>query len=820
MILCKHVSLSKLLLILCVFAGWCYANFEPHRMYKLRQKVSLDTGWKFYRNTPAGTPSAVDYDDATWENVNVPHSAMYVPPTPEGEASAMPGGSWTGICWYRKTFTVPSGAHTQKIYLEFEGAMQTALVYVNGQLAGGHGASGYTPFYFDITSLVNTTGTNVIAVRLDCNYLWEVPPGNKPNTGYGGEYPDFYIYSGLYRDVWLVCTDNVHIPIWGQQITTPVATASSATVRIRTTVKNDNSSAVNCAVQSVVVNSAGTIITQTTANATVAPGSSQMVEMTTPAIASPSLWSPESPNLYRVFTKVFVNNVEVDDYVERIGIRSLDWRTSGGFYLNGQRCLLKGVNMHQVFAWVGNALPNSRLYEEVRLVKNMGANAIRCSHYPRDPAFYDACDELGVICEPELPSWGGSITQYPQIFWNRLDTCSQEMVRSAFNHPSIIMWGLFNEAAGNFPTQFTSLKNRIMSIDSTRFTSVINNKEQTANQTTDVFGYNYSYIPSWTGARYYNSEYHEGWMYACRRGDTVATTTTKECFVTTCYLRSENEFAKERYTDRWVRDILNNTGPTKPLAGGHMWVFVDYWTPNNVGNHCMGVLDHYRIPKKVFYTFRSAWTGEAADTFFTGTTPTHVQLDADLTTITADSTDITRIVASLRDASGRCVYDNRPITLSLSGPVDCFDTLTRTTIAGKIGWILKSKNRTGTITATATVSGLTPGTVTIQSVARDNSALPFIWPGNGIVLNKKEFFTEKTVRIRYSGHTIRVEFTKPVESSVKLSLVTPQGKTVYRQDCNAAVSTEIPIRSLGAGIYYVMFGVKNPAVIKKIVVAE
>ena len=657
--------------------------------------------------------------------------------------------------------------------------MQSTDVYLNGARIGGYGASGYTPFSFDISSSVNRTGANVLAVRCDCNYSHDIPPGNVPLTGMG-EYPDFYIYSGLCRDVWLVCADNVYIPLFGQKITTGQVTSSGATVRVRTTVTNAASAAASCSVQSVVVNASDAIVAQASAVGSVAAGGSLLFDCTTPSIANPGLWTPETPNLYRVFTKVYVNNAAVDDNVERIGFRTLSWSATGGFFLNGARYVLKGVCHHQEFAWVGNALPNSRYYEEVRLIKNMGANAIRCAHYPRDPAFYDACDELGVICEPELPTWGGSITSYNPIFWNRMDSCADAMVTSAINHPSIIMWGLFNEAAGNFPTQFTEINNRIKSLDSTRVTTVINNKSQSANQVTDVFGQNYSFMPDWAGVRYYNSEYHEGWIYSCNRGDTATVSNTVECYAGGCLSESENQFATERYTQRWIRDILNKTGPSLPLAGGHMWCFADYWTPCNVGNHPMGFVDHYRIPKKVFYTFRSNWTGAAPDTFVIGITPTHVQLDADLTTLNADSTDITCVVASLRDDGGRCAYANRAVTLAVTGPADCFDTLTRTTIAGKIGWILKSRTTPGTITATVTSNGLTAGTVTIRSASPDTSALPFIWPAQGAI-RRAPVLSEKNISVLKKDGAIVVRFPHSFDKQPLISLASAQGRMVIRQ---------------------------------------
>jgi len=182
-----------------------------------------------------------------------------------------------------------------------------------------------------------------LAIKLDCTYSLDIPPGNVKGGPNGGEYPDYYLYSGLCRDVWLVCADNVSIPLYGQKITTPTATSASATVRIRTTVNNASTAAASCVVQSVVVNASDAIVSQASASGSVAANGSTVFDCTTPAISNPSLWSPETPNLYRVFTKVIVNNVAIDDNVERIGIRNLDWKAIGGFFLNGARYLLKGV---------------------------------------------------------------------------------------------------------------------------------------------------------------------------------------------------------------------------------------------------------------------------------------------------------------------------------------------------------------------------------------------------------------------------------------------------------------------------------------------
>ncbi|MBN1760912.1 MAG: hypothetical protein JW863_21475, partial [Chitinispirillaceae bacterium] len=651
---------------------------------------------------------------------------------------------------------------------------------------------------------VNRSGTNLLAVRLDCNYKWEIPPGNVLGSGGGGEYPDFYLFSGLYRDVWLVCTDNVHVPAYGHRITTPTLSPTGGTVRIRTTVKNSGTTTANCRVMSVVVDAAGTIVAKKDTSAGVPAGESPVFDYSTPAVADPKLWSPETPNLYRVFTKVFVDDTEVDDQVDRFGFRTIEWKTAGGFFLNGARYVLQGVNMHQVFAWVGNALPESRLVEEVRIVKEMGANAIRCSHYPRAAAFYDACDELGVLCEPELPSWGGSVTSYPSVFWSRMDSCAQAMVNTGFNHPSIILWGLFNEAAGDFPSQFTVLTTRIKGMDPTRVTAVVNNKDLSANQTTDIYGYNYGNPPTWANARYYNAEYHEGWMIACYRGDSVASTTTEECFVETCYLRSEDEYANERFNERWVRDILVETGDSKPLAGGHMWCFTDYWSPNNVGNHPMGVLDHYRIPKKVFYTFQSNWNSGVADDYpSTGLSPAKVQLEADITTLVADSTDLSRVIGSIRDAAEKCVWSSEPIVFSVTGPVDVFEgaNVTRNAIAGKIGIILKSKRTPGTVTITATSEGLEPATLTLTVEPIDNSPLPFVWEGSGVGSRSTSARSGIAPRIRMTGRTVSMAFGSPLSGNEKVYVLTLQGRQLFLPVKRQASTLSVVTQSLAGGCY-------------------
>ncbi|MBN1130890.1 MAG: hypothetical protein JXA71_18015 [Chitinispirillaceae bacterium] len=790
------------------------ADFLPSRICAIRTRVPLGQSWKFIKADPANAP-AVSFNDASWQTVNLPHSAQYDAPTVDAEQSSVPQSSgWNGVHWYRKSFTVPSSAHNQRVVAEFDGAMQIAEVYVNGTLVGTHDACGYTGFAFDISGAVTRSGVNVLAVRLDCRYRNNIPPGRAGTFNAAGnniEYPDFFLYSGLYRDVWLVCTDNVCIPRNGQKIETPVATPSSARVRVRTTVRNDNAASKTATVSFCIVDPADVIVARYEMTGQVGANSSHVFDTTSAALANPRLWSPESPSLYRVFTRVMTDGQAVDDYVERFGIRSVGWTRAGGFFLNGQRYLLKGVCMHQEFAWVENAVPRSRFFEEVRLAKEMGANAVRCAHYPRSPAFYNACDERGMICIPEIPSWGCCGTApYPSDFWDRMNAAARDMVSDGYNHPSIVAWGIFNEPRDNFLTQFNRLNGTLHGLDSTRNTAVYGSSSQLAYLGADISGMNYEIYPNAnirtqvTGA--FVAEYHEGWIKWCYRGDT---STRNDASLSGSL--SENRFALDRWSgsNNWTAILAAWNGTTQPVpGGGFMWCFVDYWSP--VQDFPMGVLDHYRIPKKAFYTFRANWAGTADDHFVVGLAPARVQLDADLVTLTADSTDITRIVGSLRDARGACAFAARSVALQIAGPADCFDPLTKTTIAGKIGWVLKSRNTPGTVLVIASSSGLTPDTLTITCVAPDHSPLPFIWHQSPIARRSPARAPRPVVEVINGAGRVSISFGTPGDVPRVLSLCTMQGKAVACRMSRHGARMIVHAREMPHGIYFLKTG-KNTA---------
>ena len=444
----------------------------------LQRKAGFDQNWKFFKGDSGIKFSTVAYNDASWQVVNIPHSASY-----DSISVAAELNFFQGACWYRKKFMCPATA--QKVFIEFEGAMQTSDLWINGDSIGEHNNSGYTPFCYDISSHLVRGGTNVVALRLNNVKSPDIPPG--------GTSPDFNLYGGLSRDVWLRFKDSVYIPVNTQQIMTPNASATSAQIRARTIVANDAVAAKTAKVTITLFDAAQTSIVSQSAMQTIPAGVRDTFDITTAVFSNPHLWSPETPYLYSVQTLVSVNGVIVDSVVEPCGVRFFAWSAANGFSLNGSRYEIRGMCMHQFEAWVGNATSDERYCQTIKVLKNMGCNSIRCSHYPRAQAFYNAADKLGILLYVEQPSWGYGVTP-TAICWARMDSCVKEMVMSGRNHPSIYVWGLYNEEldGGNFTPEMTILNNTAHSLDPTRPTAQANLGHNGALTVPDIAGLNYA----------------------------------------------------------------------------------------------------------------------------------------------------------------------------------------------------------------------------------------------------------------------------------------------------------------------------------------
>ena len=647
-------------------------NFYTSKKFQYHYRRSFNNGWRFLQGNGSGTPSAADFDDGSWEQVNIPHSSSYDHPDRSD--------FYMGPAWYRKKFALPPNLPAEKkVFIEFGGAMSTAEVWVNGSRAGFHETNGYTSFVIDITDRVSWTDSSIIAVKVDNSPQEDVPPG--------AGWVDYVTYGGIYRNTWLHISDPVYIPQWGQIISTPTVSTGSATMNVNTTVVNDEAQQRSCSLTYEIFDKNDTRVSAQTAKQNIPANGTYTFEMTS-EIAAPELWSPEHPNLYRIVTTVGVDGEPVDDYVDRFGVRTLTWTTDNGFHLNGNRYFINGANLAQDFAWVHAAVPVSRYYKMIESLKYAGFNLVRCSHFPRDPAFYDACDEMGILVLTEAPTWGWSHMSYTPAFWSNLLGAFKEMVVQGNNHPSIIGYGYFNEPVGDFGSYFAEMKKIADSINTMLPKYVTSNGIRDYNmRSIDFYGNQYSGYPQDIPSLC--TEYLG--FSSASRGD---------------------QPAEDKYTSDALDQFQNLKRDTRN-AGAVLWTFRDYWGFGEGGGRGtlhdskLGIVDHFFIPKRPYYAFREAMLSQSDDDNPIQGTATKVSLEPDLTSLRADGTDISCITVVIRDNNGTCINSDASVTLTVSGSsCTMFGPERVNAIAGKVGVVVRSTESVGVTTVTAASNGL------------------------------------------------------------------------------------------------------------------
>jgi hypothetical protein len=771
--------------------------------------VPFNLDWKFAIGAQTGM-EAKTFNDGSWETVSVPHSATYAAPVHSAEQKAIGATVKSDFC-YRKKFYCPADA--RKMFIYFGAIMQTATVYVNGTSVGSHNHSGYTAFFFEISSAVTREDTNVVAIRCNAGPVQNIPPG-----GDGGQMPDFELFSGMYRDVFLVCKDSVYVPLRGQRITT-AGTAAAPTVYAVTTVKNDAAAAKSVTVNLTLLDATGSSVGTATGNATVAANGSSDVTLTTGAVASPSLWSPSTPYLYSLRTVVSVDGAMVDSVVEKVGLRFFSWSGDGNntvFSVNGTATKLKGVCMAQFMGWILNAVPNSRFACRVKMIKDMGINSIRCSHYPRSQAFYDACDSLGMLVMDEVPSWGcGGAFYGNTVFWNHLYSCDTAMVLDNFNHPSIYGWVLFNEATESTLGDEMGRENTIIHgfdpVSGSGRVTMSANIQGGTKYAFDVLGLNYDESSS-SSAYCVNTEAYGNAMADCNlygnwfrdyvRGgamDADLTSTCSEAILEDSLMR----------THYWADGHM---------AGAHFWCFMDYSSGrNSTGRE--GIVDRLWLPKNVYFKMRNSLKSTAPDYWANGA-PTQLSLTADNTTLKADGSDISLITATLRDTSKACMHANCNVTFTAS-PASCVrllygghstsltDSGNPVTVAvegGRAGVLLRTSRTAGTITVSATASCVssTPS-VTLTSTAPTPETIgPFSWSTSAERFSRPKV-PVKTLRMKvaYIAKGVTLSFPQEIDKTVRI--IDCQGKGLALHALKGGAAAFVGRGSVGCGIVYAVW---------------
>ncbi|XVV15178.1 glycoside hydrolase family 2 TIM barrel-domain containing protein [Actinoplanes sp. CA-131856] len=397
-------------------------NRRPPQAVRQRERWLLDEGWTHKLGDDAGE----------WRPVSVPHT-WNAADSLDDEA-----GYYRGPGWYQRRLEVTAELRRKRVFLYFEGAFQVADVYVDGERVGGH-VGGYTAFSVEITDQVRRAGRGaVVAVRVDNSHDDDIPP-------YSG---DWTFYGGLYRNVWLLTTGDVHFDVLdhaspGVRLDTPRASAERAVVRVRGRVVNDSPRTATAVVRSTVADHRGREVASAETRVRVSAGAAGEFELSLPAIEHPRLWLPESPYLYQVRTVVTSGREAADRVDAPLGIRWFSADPATGFSLNGRPYLLRGTNRHQDIVGQGNALTDADHIRDLRLIKAMGANVVRLAHYPQAPAVLEAADELGLAVWEEAPMVNRA-TMTRTFTDNHLNNI-RDMARQHYNHPSILVFGTMNE---------------------------------------------------------------------------------------------------------------------------------------------------------------------------------------------------------------------------------------------------------------------------------------------------------------------------------------------------------------------------------------
>jgi hypothetical protein len=610
----------------------------------VRQRININREWKFKLGDYPGA-EAVSFKDTGWNNINLPHN-FSIP--------FFNSARWyTGYGWYRKYIDIPADWNGKRVSVEFEGAFREAEVFVNGKPVGQH-QSGYTGFSVDITDAV-IKGSNVLAVRLNNN--WN--PRLAPRDG------DHNFTGGIYRDVYLVVTNPVHVTWYGTFVTTPDLSKSSGKVNIKTEVRNDGATAKSYKLKTDIVDPSGKVVSSVSSALNIAANATATFDQTTETIKTPKLWHPQHPIMYKAVSNIFDGKKVIDIFETPFGFRWIKWTSDSGFFINGEHYYFKGADVHQDHAGWASAVTNAAIIRDVRMIKDCGMDFIRGSHYPHDPSFSDACDTLGILLWQENNFWGcgGAVKdntgswfirggsypvqpEYQKDFEESVKTSLREMIRIHRNHPSIIVWSMCNEPyfadksvmprVRSFLKELTQLSHEL---DPTRLVAIGGCQRGGIDKCGDIAGYNGD------GARIYMnpgipsvvSEY----------GSTVSIRPGK-------YEPGFGDVQKEQFTWR---------------SGQTLWCAFDYGT--HAGKFgLMGMIDYFRLPKNMWYWYRNEYKHIAPPEAAKEGIPAKLKLTANKTTIgNTDGTDDVQLIVTVLDIDGSAISNSPDVTLTLvSGP--------------------------------------------------------------------------------------------------------------------------------------------------------
>lgn len=602
--------------------GFCLAL----NLHAQRSEYLLEKGWKFTKGEVSNAEMPA-FNDAKWETVDIPHDWAIFGPFDknndlqnvavtqnfETQASLKTGRTgglpYVGIGWYRTTFHSTPGKQTTLI---FDGAMSEARVFVNGKEAC-FWPCGYNSFYCDVTSLVNEDGkNNTLAVRLE----------NRPQSS------RWYPGAGLYRNVHVVTTEKIHVPVWGTQITTPYVKDEYASVCLRTTILNAGKTELT--VVTDIMDADGQVVSTKTNKGVINHGQPFTQNF---IVERPKLWSPETPVLYKAVSKIYSGDTLLDTYSTRFGIRTIEYIADKGFYLNGKRRKFQGVCNHHDLGPLGAAINVAALRHQLTLLKEMGCDAIRTSHNMPAPELVELCDEMGfmMMLEP-FDEWDIAKCDngYHRFFNEWAEKDMVNMLRQYRNNPCVVMWSIGNEV----PTQWSLEGYKVA-----KFLQDICHREDPTrpvtcgmDQVKSVLANGFAAMLDIPGLNYRAHLYDEAYERLPQNiilGSETSSTVSSRGVYKFPVERKAGAMYDDHQSSSYDLEYCNWSNiPDIDFAraedhewtiGQFVWTGFDYlgepspYDTNAWPNHSsmFGIIDLASIPKDRYYLYRSVWNKEA-----------------------------------------------------------------------------------------------------------------------------------------------------------------------------------------------------------------
>ncbi len=610
-----------LFLFSIIFAEWCNAQ---------RTEFLLEKNWKF---TKDDYPKAknIDFNDTGWEVVTIPHDwAIYGPfdrnndlqkvavtqnfetisTVKTGRSGGLP---YVGVGWYRNIFNVNSfDKNAQEVRLLFDGAMSEARVFVNGHEVC-FWPYGYNSFHCDVTKYLNDDGkNNLLAVRLE----------NLPESS------RWYPGAGLYRNVHVIRTNKVHVPVWGMHVTTPFVSAEYATVKLKTAIANNNGQSIRVVTQ--IADKNGNVVVSRDDIQRLNQGKAFEQNF---IVNNPVLWSPENPHLYKITSRIYQNETLVDEYNLSCGIRDIKFIAEKGFFLNGERRKFQGVCNHHDLGPLGAAVNEAALRRQLTLLKDMGCDAIRTTHNMPAPELVRLCDEMGFMMVVEnFDEWDIAKCKngYHRFFNDWAEKDMVNMLHNFRNNPSIVMWSIGNEVPSQCDDEGYKVSDFLQDIchreDPSRpVTSGI-------DQVTCVLKNGFASSIEIPGLNYRTQRYIETYENTPQKmilGSETASTVSSRGVYKFPVEKKANALYYDHQSSSydWEYCPWSNI-PDEDFAlaedykwtlGQFVWTGFDYLgepTPYHTDawpNHSsmFGIIDLASIPKDRYYLYRSVWNKEA-----------------------------------------------------------------------------------------------------------------------------------------------------------------------------------------------------------------